>query len=191
MSDQAQQLTPAGRIPGTPLEPKHEIVAHAIVRGRTLREAGLEAGYKDGPGLKGNIARLRHTPAMQERIQELSLRCAELAEIFDLWILEDLKLFARTSLAHFWKLDAKGKPIMRRGKPVLDLSSATADQLRCIAELTADGRPKLHDPLVALDRLARHRGLYKDQLPATAFPNTPIEIRLVKAQEDDGNSSCA
>ena len=189
MSDQAQQLTPAGRIPGTPLEPKHEIVAHAIVRGRTLREAGLEAGYKDGPGLKGNIARLRYTLAMQERIKELSLHCAELAEIHDLWILEDLKLFARTSLAQFWKVDMKGKPVMRRGRPVLDLSRATADQLRCIAELREDGRPKLHDPLVALDRLARHRGLYKDQMPSsTAWPSAPIEIRLVKPQDDDRSS---
>jgi hypothetical protein len=168
---------------------KHEIVAHAVIRGKSLREAGLEAGYKDGPGLKGNIARLRHTPAMQERIQELAARCAEQAEVYDLWILEDFKLFARTSLAQFWKLDRHGRPIMRKGKPVLDLSRATPDQLRCIAELTADGRPKLHDPLVALDRLARYRGLLKDKVALTDSSGTsPAVMRVEFVRAQDGRA---
>jgi hypothetical protein len=35
--------------------------------GKSAREAGLDAGYKDGSGLKGNISRLRRTAVMRER----------------------------------------------------------------------------------------------------------------------------
>jgi len=65
---QVLDLTPCGRVPGTPLPGKHEIVANALVRGMTNYEAGVEANYRRGPGLAGNISRLRHTPEMQERM---------------------------------------------------------------------------------------------------------------------------
>jgi len=53
----------------------------------TCREAGLAAGYKDGPGLKGNISRLCAIPYMQERIAELAAIAAEKAGIEEAWIL--------------------------------------------------------------------------------------------------------
>ncbi|MGA7454247.1 MAG: hypothetical protein WBW73_24310, partial [Rhodoplanes sp.] len=71
--DVITKQTPCGRISNTPLRnPRHEAVAHALVQGMTCREAGLAAGYKDGPGLKGNISRLRQTAVMRERIAEIA-----------------------------------------------------------------------------------------------------------------------
>jgi hypothetical protein len=93
--------TPCGRIPNTPLRnPRHEAVAHALVQGRTCCEAGLAAGYKDGPGLKGNISRLRQTAVVRERIAEIATRASELAEIQDAWILSRIKQLADCSIAN-------------------------------------------------------------------------------------------
>lgn len=176
MSEQVER-TPCGRVPGSPLDARHEKVCHALIRGATNREAGLEGGYKDGPGLAGNISRLRRTPEMQERLEELAEIAAEDARIEDRWILEDLKLFRRATPAWFWKRDARGRLVLRRGKPQIDFSRVSEEQLRCLAEFSVEkGRVKLkvHDPLVALDKLARHRGLYKERLELTGQDGAPI-----------------
>ncbi|MEA3152218.1 MAG: hypothetical protein QOD56_3157 [Gammaproteobacteria bacterium] len=166
-NEQAKQLTPCGRKPGTPLDIRHEIVAQALVRGKTNYEAGMEANYKIGPGLAGNISRLRRTPEMQERMAEIIAIAEEDARIENRWLIADLHLFRKASLANFWKRDRHGKLVLRRGKPVIDFSRATEEELRTLASFTtAKGRVKLEvrDPMQAIDRLARHRGLYHDAL---------------------------
>jgi hypothetical protein len=163
---QAPQLTPCGRVPGTLLTMKHEIVAQALVRGMTNYEAGAEANYRRGPGLAGNISRLRRTPELQERMAEISAVAEEDARIENRWLVTDLHLFRKASLAHFWKRDVRGKLVLRNGKPVIDLSRATEEQLRTLSSLTVDkGKVKLevHKPMEAIDKLARHRGLYDDE----------------------------
>ena len=158
------ERTPSGRVPFAPLDARYEKVAHALIRGLSNREAGLEAHYKDGPGLPGNISRLRRTPEMQERLAELAQIAAEDASIEDRWLLEDLNLFRRASIATFWKRNAKGGLVLRNGKPQIDFSRCTDEQLRCLAEFSVEKgkvKLKLHDPLTAIDKLARHRGLYK------------------------------
>jgi len=165
MTDDSDQL-PLRRPPGALLSPRHETVAHALIRGASNRAAGLQAGYKDGPGLAGNISRLRRTAAMQARLAELAAVADEDATVHDRWILEDLKLFRSATPAWYWKRDARGRLVLRNGKPQIDFSKATEEQLRCLSEFTVErgGRVKIkvHDPMTAIDRLARHRGLYKD-----------------------------
>lgn len=151
--------------------PRHELIAHAYVQGKTGREAGLAAGYKDGPGLKGNMARLRQTPEMIERIAEIAVNSAALAEIYDGWVLSDVKQFARASLAHFVRRDDDGKIVLGEdGLPILDFSSTPEDKYRLIEELshTKYGpKLKIHKPIDALDKLMRHRGLMRDKLALT------------------------
>jgi len=166
-----ETLTPCGRIPNTRLRnPKHELVAHAYVNGKQGREAGLEAGYKDGPGLKGNIARLRQLPIMQERIEEIARRAVDLAEIYDAWLLEDCKLFERASLGHFFARNEEGGLDLKNGLPQLNFQHATDSQLRTLKSLrwTKHGPAiEVFDPRDALDKLMRHRGLLKDKLALT------------------------
>ena len=135
------------RIPNTPLRnPRHEAVAHALVQGMTCREAGLAASYKDGPGLKGNISRLRQTAIMRERIAEIAARAGELAEVHDAWILSRIKVLADCSIANFLLLDADGTlKLDRQGRPQLDFKKVTAESLRTILgfEFDARGRFKL------------------------------------------------
>jgi hypothetical protein len=184
---QATQLTPCGRVPGTLLTPKHEIVAQALVRGMTNYEAGAEANYRRGPGLASNISRLRRTPEMQERMAEIAAVAEEDARIENRWLVNDLHLFRRASLAHFWKRDVHGKLVLRGGKPVIDFSHATEEQLRTLASVTTEkGRVKLEvrDPMQAIDKLAKHRGLYDDKKMDLMVNNTLVSVDLSMVTEE-------
>jgi hypothetical protein len=190
-NEQATQLTPCGRKPGTPLDIRHEIVAQALVRGATNYEAGVKANYKIGPGLAGNISRLRRTPEMQERMAEIVEIAEEDARIENRWLISDLHLFRKASLANFWKRDRHGKLVLRRGKPVVDFSRVTEEQLRTLASFTtaAKGRVKLEvrDPMQAIDRLARHRGLYDDEKMALTV-NHAMGFNLSCLSDDELNT---
>ena len=184
------ESTAAGRVPNTPLRnPRHELVAHAYVQGKTGRDAGLYAGYRDGPGLKGNMARLRQTPEMMERIAEISLRSAELAEIHDGWLLSDAKFFAQGSLAPFCKRDEEGKIVLHNGLPQLDFSQASEEQYRLIEELshTKFGpKLKIRSPDPYIDKLMRHRGLLRDKVSLTdASGNGPLVVEIVRLAAAD------
>lgn len=176
--------TPCGRVANTPLRnPRHELVAHAYVQGKTGREAGLAAGYKDGPGLKGNIARLRQIPEMLERIGELAERSADLAEIYDGWVLSDVKLFAKASMAKFFKRDDKGALVLQGGLPQLDFTGVEEDQLRVLQKLKHGKygvELEVRDPVNALDKLMRHRGLMRDKVALTdPSGNNPASVYLI------------
>ncbi len=189
--DEQSERTPSGRLAGAPLEATYEKVAHALVRGASNHAAGLEAGYKDGPGLAGNISRLRRNhPEIRERIAELAAIAAEDAAIEDRWILEDLKLFRMATPAWFWKRDARGRLVLRKGKPQIDFSRASEAQLRCLSEFTVErgGRVKIkvHDPMVAIDKLARHKQLWADKFALTNSDGTGpavMRVEFVRAQE--------
>jgi hypothetical protein len=166
---------------------KHEIVAQALVRGMTNAEAGVEANYKRGPGLAGNISRLRRTPEMQERMAEISAVAEEDARIENRWLITDLHLFRKASLANFWKRDVHGKLVLRRGKPVIDFSRATEEQIRTLASFTTEkGRVKLEvrDPMQAIDKLAKHRGLYDDKKMDLMVNNTLVSVDLSMVTEE-------
>ena len=168
--DAATNRTPCGRIPNTPLlNPRHEAVAHALVQGMTCRKAGLSAGYKDGPGLTGNISRLCANPHMQERIAELAAIAGEKAGIEDAWILSRIKTLADSTLANFVRCEDGKLVLDEHGYPIIDFNHATPEQFRTLAVLENDqsGRLKvaLRDPISALKLLAKNRGLLRHKLP--------------------------
>jgi hypothetical protein len=170
--DVVTNRTLCGRIPNTPLRnPRHEAVAHAIVQGMTCREAGLAAGYKDGPGLTGNISRLRQTAVMRERIAEIAARAGELAEVYDAWILSRIKALADSTLASFVRCEDGKLVLDERGYPIIDFSHATPEQMRTLAVLENDQSGKLkvalRDPVRYLELLARNRGLLSDRVAST------------------------
>ena len=183
--DAVTNRTPCGRIPNTPLRnPRHEAVAHACVQGMTCREAGLAAGYKDGPGLKGNISRLCMKPDMRERIAELAAVAGEKAGIEDAWVLSRIKVLADSTLANFVRCEGDKLVLDERGFPIIDLSNATPEQFRTLAVLEYDqnGRfkLKLRDPVRYLQLLARNRGLLRAKLaPTTANGEGPARVYVI------------
>lgn len=186
--DALTDKTPAGRIPNSPLRnPRHEIIVHATVRGKCARDAGLEAEYKDGPGLDGNVTRILHQPQVRERLAEVAGRAAELAEIHDAWILADMKLFRSGSLEHFMRHDADGRLALNAlGMPRLDFTGTTPDQLRCLRKFkhTKYGpEVEVHSPQGFIEMLARHRGLLKPDA-VTNVNQTNQTLVVVKWKED-------
>ena len=181
--DAITNRTPCGRIPNMPLRnPRHEAVAHALVQGMTCRQAGLAAGYEDGPGLKGNISRLRQTAVMRERIAEIAARAAELAEIQDAWILSRIKQLADCSIANFLLFDSQGHLVLdNRGHPIVDLSRVTDEQMRTLMSLERDARGRfklrMRDPIPALKLLAKNCGLLRDKFtPTKASGEGPTRV---------------
>ena len=183
--DAATNRTPCGRIPNTPLlNPRHEAVAHALVQGMTCRKAGLSAGYKDGPGLTGNISRLCANPHMQERIAELAAIAGEKAGIEDAWILSRIKTLADSTLANFVRCEDGKLVLDEHGYPIIDFNHATPEQFRTLAVLENDqsGRLKvaLHDPMRYLQLLAKNRGLLRDKTaPTNASGEGPARVYVV------------
>jgi hypothetical protein len=59
---------------------------------------------------------------------EIAAIAEEDARIENRWLIQDLHLFRKASLAHFWKRDIRGNLVLRRGKPVIDFSHATEEQ---------------------------------------------------------------
>jgi hypothetical protein len=130
-----------------------------------------------------------HRPEVRERLAEVAASGAELAGIYSAWVLSDIKLGAKSNIAHFFRRDANGNiEFCSNGLPALDFRSATEEQMRTISEFSFGKygpKLKIHDPKGYVEMLARHLGLFKDQLPAEGCVSTPIEIRLVKAENDD------
>ena len=183
--DAVTNRTPCGRVPNTLLRnPRHEAVAHSCVQGMTCREAGLAAGYKDGPGLKGNISRLRQTAIMRERIAEIAARAGELAEVYDAWIFSRIKTLADSTLANFVRCEDGKLVIDEHGYPIIDFSHATPEQMRTLAVLENDqsGRLKvaLRDPVRYLKLLARNRGLLRGKVtPTDASGEGPAQVFVI------------
>src|SRR4029077_18882284 len=152
------ERTPCGRVPNTPLRnPRHEIIVHATVCGKNARAAGVEAGYRDGSALDGNVTRILRRPEVQERLLEVAASSANLAGIYDAWVLNDIKNGAKASIAHFWRRDSEGHLVFdESGYPILDLRHATADQMRTISEMSIGKygpKLKIHDPKGFLEML--------------------------------------
>lgn len=146
------QLTPNGRVPGTPLRRKKwEIIAQETVAGKTCEECGEAAGIKAGPGRKGNVARIRQYPIVRERIGEISARSAELAEIHDGWILARCALLARSAVSRFFRRDPVTGEVMqnKHGFPMFDFQRASEDELQMLKAISLKSSGGGRSPRVA------------------------------------------
>jgi hypothetical protein len=160
---------------------RHEAVARAFVAGKADREAGVAAGFRDSPYLRGNIARLRRRPDVTARIKELAGDAAGDARIELSYVVKRLASLADGTLAHFLQRRADGGLELQWGKPKLDFTTATAEQLRALKsiETTRGGGVKLtlHDPTAALAHLARVLELgAPERLEVTGANGGPIEL---------------
>ena len=145
---------------------------------------GGRRGYKDGPGLKGNISRLCVKPDMRERIAELAAAAGEKAGIEDAWVLSRIKVLAYSTLANFVRCEGDKLVLDERGFPIIDLSNATPEQFRTLAVLENDQSERLklelRDPIPALKLLAKNRGLLRHKLPPiNAGGEGPARVYLV------------
>jgi hypothetical protein len=189
----APELTPCGRVPGAPLRNRrHERVAHNLAAGKTAYEAcrwrdddGNWVGALDpaGSSYGSNAKRLCQRPEIRERVVEVALAEAEDAGIYAGWLLNDVKLFARASLAKFWKRKDNGELELRNGAPVLDFSQATEDDLRTLGKLkwTKFGPEiELRDLPAAAQKIGEYLGLWKARMEVTGKDGIPLQIERIE-----------
>lgn len=88
--------------------PKHELFAQALAKGKTQAEAYELAGYKPS---EPNASRLTRHDKVQARVAEIQGRAAERAEISKAWVLEKLVENAARAMQHKAVLDEDGEPI--------------------------------------------------------------------------------
>jgi hypothetical protein len=183
--DDARGLTPSGRAPGSPLRRRsHERCAQELAAGATVYQAveTARALKTDGSSWRANARRLCSRQDIKERVAEILAADATLASIHGAWVANDLKLFARGTLAKFFKYDDGKLVVDERGLPVLDFSSATPDDLRTLSEMKVDkeGRVfiKLQDRQRPLERLGEACGLLRsDREPGDDDAKFIFEIR--------------
>lgn len=171
--------------------PRHEAFAQGVAKGMTADEAYTAAGYKPN---RGNAARMKANESILARIDELIEASASLAEID---LARTLKELVRLGTSDIRKLfDGNGALI-----PICDLDDDTAAALASVEVVTkrlpANGdeppeveyvhKLKFWDKNSALDKIAKHLGMFVDRVDHTSSdgsmsPQNPDEVRAELAK---------
>ncbi len=137
--------------------PKHEIFANNVARGKTLSDAYVVAGYKEDDA---NASTLAQNPDIKKRIQEITGIVSARAQVSAERVLAEL---ARIGFAK-----ATDVITIKDGKVIVaDTASLSPDIQAAISEIsqTRDGlKVKMHDKRAALENLGKHLGLFKENI---------------------------
>ena len=137
--------------------PKHEVFANQVARGKTLGEAYVIANYKEDDGNASNLA---SKPEIAARIQEITSMVAARAMVTGERVLAEL---ARIGFADI----TQAVQIVNGKVQVIDTANLSPDLKAAMAEIsqTKDGiKVKLHDKRAALENLGKHLGLFKENI---------------------------
>jgi hypothetical protein len=88
--------------------PRHELFAQEVARGKTADAAYVLAGYKQNIA---NASRLKANEKVLARISELQAHAADLVGISKAWVLQRLKENVERSMQIETVTDREGKPI--------------------------------------------------------------------------------
>ena len=138
-------------------------------------QAAIRAGYST-KSARWIASRSLRNPAVRVAIAEAQAPRLAALELSAEEVLRELALVARANLLDYMRIDD-------RGMPEVDLSGLTRDQAAAIRAIEVEAfgegkgegrriRFKMHDKLAALDRLARHYGLFKESMNP-ADPDAP------------------
>jgi phage terminase small subunit len=130
-------------------------------------QAAIRAGYSPTSARTTASQNLRKA-AVKEAIAEVSAPRLAALELSAEEVLGELARVARANLLDYMRFDD-------RGMPEVDLSGLTRDKAAAIRAIEVEAfgegnregrriRFKMHDKLAALDRLARHYGLFRESV---------------------------
>ncbi len=160
---------------------RHELFAQHVVAGMSCVQAYMRAYGANERNARSHAARLRRRADVSRRIDEMLEEAAAEVGISAIRVLDELAAVAFASMGDFVDFGADGITLR-------DKASLTPDQLRAVAEVTQSStgvRVKLHAKLDALEKLARHLGLYAAQKHEhTGRGGGPIENRLSLDEAD-------
>jgi phage terminase small subunit len=160
---------------------KHEAFAQAVAKGQTAEDAYIAAGYTPN---RGNAGRLKANEVIRKRVAELMGRSAERAEID---IARTLKELVRLGTSDVRRLFDESGAL----RPVHSLDDETAAAVASVEVVTRPGaevdengnreveyvhKLKLWDKNSALDKIAKHLGMFIERHEHTGEEGGPIVI---------------
>ena len=165
-----------GRIGPKGLNAKEERFCREYVIDLHVTRAATAAGYSEKTaGQQGS--RLLTKPAVQAFIAELQAEVAEKLEISQERIVAELARIGFSNIGDYLAFGPDGVLL----KDSLNLSRA---QLSAVSEVTetktevgGSVKFKLHDKLAALEKLAKHLGMFKDKVELTGPNGGPIQMQ--------------
>lgn len=166
---------------------KHEVFAQSLAIGMAAIEAYAKAGYKPDSGA---ASRLSGKVSIQQRVAELMERAANRAEIDIARTLKELVRIGTSDVRRLY--DANGKL-----RAVRDLDDETAAAVAGVEVVTRtlgrneDGsldveyvhKFKLWDKNSALEKIAKHLGMFIDRHEHTGKDGGPIQHEDISARE--------
>lgn len=168
--------------------PKHELFAQALAKGKTADEAYQLAGYKQS---RPAASRLSTNVNVSARVKQILGRAAERVEITQAKVLEELAKIGFSNM-----LDYVG--ITTDGDAYVTLANMTRDQAAAVQQITVedfkDGRGedardvrkvtfKLSDKRAALVDIGKHLGMFIEKHELTGRDQGPIETKDVSARD--------
>jgi phage terminase small subunit len=163
--------------------PRHELFAQELAKGKTAREAYILAGYV---GL-GNLSRLKNHPVIAARVEELLAQGARRTEVTAARTIAELGRIAFADIRGLVNKDGSLKPVnlwpddLARAVAVLDTDELFDGRGRRRRRIGVARKVKLANKLRALEMLGRNFGLFKDK----------VEVRTSVEQLSDEELSAA
>jgi phage terminase small subunit len=136
---------------------KHELFAKSVVKGKTLDESYVIAGYRPHPA---NPKRLRENEAVSGRINELLERSETLTNISVERIAQELARIGFSKVTDVVSFTNKTVRLKNSAELDDDVTAAIAE-----IQQTKDGvKLKFHDKRGALTELAKYKGMFKENI---------------------------
>lgn len=169
--------------------PKHELFAQELAKGKTADEAYQLAGYKPN---RGNAATLKANQNISDRVAEILERAATRVEITQAKVLEELAKIGFSNMLDYVTVGSDGDPYV-------DMSALTRDKAAAIQQVVVedfkDGRGetardvrkitfKLADKRAALVDIGKHLGMFVDRTEHTGKDGGPIQTQEVSALDE-------
>ena len=146
------------------LTARQELFCREYVIDCNAAQASIRAGYSK-KAAKEQGCRLLANPRVEKEIARLQRSAAEMAGVRAVDVLLELKKIAFTDIRKYLSYDANGSVSFKPSAELTDDQAAAIAQV--IQRYDSQGNVratdfKLHDKLVALDKLGRHLKLYGD-----------------------------
>lgn len=168
--------------------PKHELFAQQLAKGKTADEAYILAGYKAN---RGNAANLKANQNISTRVKEILDRAAARVEISQARVLEELAKIGFSNMLDYMAVTPDGDAYVT-------LANMTREQAAAVQQITVedykDGRGedardvrkitfKLADKRAALVDIGKHLGMFKELHELSGKDGGPIQTQEVSPRD--------
>jgi phage terminase small subunit len=181
------------------LTAKQKLFAEEYIVDLNATQAAIRAGYSENTASETGYENLRK-PQIAEYIQELMDERSKRTEITADMVLREYAKIGFSNITDYLKVSVKPRPVTidtadgtttimedMQGVDLFDTDTIDSEKMRAVAEIkqTRDGIAlKLHDKKGALDSIARHLGMFNDNMTLKGgLNNTTQDLTNMTAEE--------